>query len=263
MNRKTLEKIKNKFKKSGKLTKIFEKLQKEESIVKIARMASVLAIAALLLVFISSLNLEMSFARRQVGMQTNAILKGIGMNTTAYRHSVEIPRDSPLHQNATERLTALGMEKRELFESTQFLAQSLSPQDEEILKTYTQSLKEQGYRVYTSPMVIDIQERHEPSELAFQVDIVQQCVGWIGMFAIIALIISYPDAKKRDRFLGIILALPLVHLMNLFRLSTTIYAGWARGLEVFVLVHDALWRTLLIFWALLLWIIWIKYIVEK
>ncbi len=263
MEQKILEKIKNTFKTNNDEFKILGKLQKKEPLARIARMATVLAIAAILLVFISSLNLEMNFARRQVGLQTNFILQGIGMNTTAYQHSVTVPRDSPIHQNATDRLIDLGLEERELTRSTQFLAQSLPPEDEKILNTYTQKLREQGYRVYRSPMIIDIQERQEPSELAFQVDIVQQCVGWIGMFAITALIIAYPDAKKKDRFLGIVLTLPLIHIMNLVRLTTTIYAGWTRGIHAFEFVHDALWRTLLILWALVLWVIWIKYVVKK
>ncbi|MFW5902588.1 MAG: exosortase/archaeosortase family protein [archaeon] len=242
-----------------KMRRISCKLNKKQELYKISKFASTLALFAILLVFISSLNLEMRFPRRQVARQTNAVLQLGGMDTQFYENSVIIPMNSPILPEATERLTDLGMKEREIEGARQFLSESMRPNDEKILNYYTNNLKKQGHRIYTTPSLIDVNKRAEP----FQIDVVPECVGWIGMFAIIALILAYPDAKKREKFLGIVMALPLIHLMNLVRLSTTIYAGWNYGIKFLDFVHDFLWRTLLIFWALLLWLIWIKYIVNE
>ncbi len=250
-----MKKLSEKIKES-RLSEFTEKIQEKEKIIKIAKFASVLALAAILMSFISSLNLEMRFPRRQVAMHTNAVLQASSVDTQFYEHSIIIPEDSPVLEDASEKLTRIGMEERDIEGSRQFLATSLHPEDENIVDEYTKNLRAQGHIVYTSPALIDIQGTDEP----FQVDIIPECVGWIGMFAIVSLIIAYPDANKKDKFLGIVLSIPLVHLMNIVRLSTTIYAGWARGIQFLDLVHDFLWRTLLIIWALLLWIIWIKYI---
>ncbi len=241
-----------------KISKLTSKFQKKKELYKISKFAAILAFAAILLVLISSMNLEMRFARRQVARQTNAVLQLGGMNTQFYEHSVIIPNDSPALPEATDRLTKLGLHGREIEGATQFLSESMHHDDEEILHRYTNNLKAQGYRVYTTPALIDINKTGEP----FQIDVVPECVGWIGMFAIIALIIAYPDAKKQEKFLGVIMAVPLIHIMNIIRLSTTVYAGWAHGIKFLDIVHDFLWRTLLIIWALFLWIIWIKFIVE-
>lgn len=242
--------------------KIPVKIQEEEKLADLGRFVAVLTVASVLLFYISSLNLEMSFSRRQVALQTNGILRTAGVNSEFYRHSITIPEDSKALPEASERFGNLGMTRVRKKGSYQFLADSLHPQRERILNQYVGNLREEGYRVYTSPSLIYVRNG-ESNFKSFQVDIIPECVGWIGLFAVIALIIAYPGATWRERFLGTILAVPLMHLMNLIRLTTTIYAGWSQGIAFLNIVHDFLWKTLLIFWALFLWIIWVKFIVKE
>lgn len=230
----------------------------EEELSKIARFVIVIVLASLLLAYLSSLNLEMKFARRQVAQHTNTVLHGMGINSYFYDHSVKVPKSSNLLPKIDIQLTNLGMEEVKTEDSLHFLSGSLHPKRERVLNSYLQKVRSQGYRVYYSPATIMIPRKGGP----LQVDIIPECVGWLGLFAVIALIIAYPEASWRERILGISISIPLMYLMNLIRLSTTIYAGWAQGIDLLNVVHDVLWKTLLIFWALLLWIVWIKFIVE-
>ena len=96
-----------------------------------------------------------------------------------------------------------------------------------------------------------------------QVEIIPECVGWMGLFAIVALILAYPTVEWRKRMIGLILFIPLMYLVNILRLTTTIYAGYHYGMGVFEFVHSFLWKTVLIGFALLFWILWLYFIVDE
>ncbi len=244
------------------IKQIPDKLSEKQELYNLTRFTAILAIAAIALFYLSSLNLKMEFTRRQVAIQTTGVLQLTGINSSFYPHSAMIPKNSEALPEARQKFLNLGFREIPRENTTQFLSGPLHPQKQEVYNSYVQNLKEQGNRIYTSPAMITIQNPRKGIK-PFQVNLVPECVGWIGMFAVIALIIAYPDADKKERFLGIILSIPLIHLMNIVRLSTTIYAGWSMGKQTLHLVHDVLWKTILIIWALILWIIWIKYIVEK
>lgn len=238
--------------------RIPEKIQEEEKLYKLARFVAILAVFSILLVYLSSLNMEMKFPRRQVASQTNILVNAMGINSTFYDQSITIPSNSPVLPEAKQKLVNLGMQEFNQEGHSQFIANDLHPEREKILDSYVNGLRQQGYRVYYSPALLSINSE----QASFQVDIVPECVGWIGMFAVVALMIAYPDASHRNRFFGVIIAIPLMHLVNLVRLSTTVYAGWKYGMSFLNIVHDFLWKTLLIFWALFLWIFWVKFVVE-
>jgi exosortase/archaeosortase family protein len=85
-------------------------------------------------------------------------------------------------------------------------------------------------------------------------------VGWIGFFAVSALILAYPRKTLRSKLFGVAIALPLMYVMNILRLGTTLASWYYGGARVLDFTHDLLWRTVLIFWALALWLFWVKYI---
>ena len=95
-----------------------------------------------------------------------------------------------------------------------------------------------------------------------QVEIVQECVGWLGLFAVAALILAYPRVPWGKRVFGLAFALPIMYIINLLRVFTTLYLGYHHGQEVFEFVHSVLWKTLLVGFALLIWWLWLKFVVD-
>lgn len=83
------------------------------------------------------------------------------------------------------------------------------------------------------------------------------CTGYRSLFLLIALIFAFPSAWKK-KLKGIFLFIPVVWLVNIIRIGTTILAGYGFGIEVFDITHLFLWREGLVFLILFLWIIWIK-----
>lgn len=235
----------------------FKRLQDEDKVRDLARFVIVLTVAALLLNFVSSAGLNMTEPRRHVAQQTNGFIQFLGVNSTLYRHSVVVPGNSQKLLKAREKLVEIGLTKSGHEAGEQFLASSLPPASEEVLGEYLNSLEEQGYTVHYSPALLGVW-----GEEKFQVDVVPECVGWIGLFAVVALIVAYPHADWKDRVLGVALTVPLMYMVNLFRLTTTIYAGWTWGTPVMEVVHGLLWKVLLITCALVLWIAWIRLVVE-
>ncbi|MFH0987069.1 MAG: exosortase/archaeosortase family protein [Candidatus Micrarchaeota archaeon] len=95
------------------------------------------------------------------------------------------------------------------------------------------------------------------------IDIIPECVGWIGMFAIAALIFAYPRASMKNRLVGLAIFVPLMYLVNIVRLVITVAAGYYGSADNLFFMHSFLWRVLLIVAALGFWVIWIKYIARK
>jgi exosortase/archaeosortase family protein len=98
---------------------------------------------------------------------------------------------------------------------------------------------------------------------SLQVRIIPECVGWMGVFAVVALILAYPAVEWKKRMLGLIVFIPLMYFVNILRLTTTIFAGYHYGMDVFDFVHSFLWKTVLIGFALLFWILWLHFIVDE
>ena len=92
--------------------------------------------------------------------------------------------------------------------------------------------------------------------------IVNECVGWMGIFAVTALILAYPGVSWKKRAKGILVAVPTLYAVNLMRLVTTFSAGYYFGSGALYFTHDLLWRTVLIIFALLFWSAWIYFSVE-
>ena len=54
-----------------------------------------------------------------------------------------------------------------------------------------------------------------------------------------------------------------MHLVNISRLVTTFWSGYYYGADVMYFVHDLLWKSVLVAFALLFWLVWIEYAVKK
>ncbi len=95
-----------------------------------------------------------------------------------------------------------------------------------------------------------------------EVEIIPACVGWIGLFAVSALIIAYPARLKKKLF-GLALALPAMYTVNILRLFTTVIIGYYKGINALAFAHNFLWKTTLILSAFIIWVAWIWFVVEE
>ena len=88
-------------------------------------------------------------------------------------------------------------------------------------------------------------------------EINMDCTGWKSMYALAALTVATPSKqKKKLKFLVIVL--PLIFVINYFRILTTIVLAFQYGFQYLDIVHTFLWREGLIFAVLAIWYIWLK-----
>lgn len=90
------------------------------------------------------------------------------------------------------------------------------------------------------------------------IEIIRDCVGWKSMLAFASLIVAVPKIKLRKRLYGILIGVPIIFVMNAFRLATTFYISSIFGVEVFDFVHKFLWQVGLIVLILAMWVFWLK-----
>ncbi|HOJ34017.1 MAG TPA: archaeosortase/exosortase family protein [Candidatus Hydrogenedentes bacterium] len=96
----------------------------------------------------------------------------------------------------------------------------------------------------------------------FVFSIAPEC-GAVEVFAIfIAGVLALPYPMKK-RFLGIVLGVPLLYIINIFRLSILGYIGVRySNPEMFRFVHEYLWQGLYVVFAAALWLAWTEYIAK-
>jgi len=88
-------------------------------------------------------------------------------------------------------------------------------------------------------------------------DINWDCTGWKSMYALFALIFATPFALGKKLW-GLLL-IPLVCLINIFRIVFMFLFVKTYGLANYELVHATLWSWGLVAAILILWIVWIKF----
>lgn len=89
------------------------------------------------------------------------------------------------------------------------------------------------------------------------VGIIWDCVGWKSALALLALVWAVPGVSNKKRLPALWLV-PALLVLNIFRLATTILAGYLWGGWAFDLVHLTLWRYGLTIIIFLLWVGWMK-----
>jgi exosortase/archaeosortase family protein len=89
------------------------------------------------------------------------------------------------------------------------------------------------------------------------------CTGYRSMLAFLGLVLALPRVELKKRAKGLLFGLPTIYLINLARVFTTIWIAVRFGEELIEIVHTFLWREGLIFFLLLLWILWIKFVVKQ
>jgi len=95
--------------------------------------------------------------------------------------------------------------------------------------------------------------------------VVPEC-GAIEVMAIyLAAIIAFPTRWRR-RVAGLIVGLPIMYFVNVFRLSCLAVVGaldTTRERWVFSFAHEYIWQTVYIVFVVAVWLVWIEYVVKR
>ncbi|MEM0372642.1 MAG: exosortase/archaeosortase family protein [archaeon] len=219
---------------------------------------SVLAAASMFLAYFSAAYTEMTFEKRTVAGHMALALNAVGIDAVKYNNVVRIHGNELARATISKPIARYFSEAMEYGDVLELRAASLSREDEGIVSAYVREQQAIGNRVYLSTATVS-----SVSNPFLEIDIIPECVGWLGIFAVSALIIAYPRVEWRKRILGLVIALPLMHAVNVIRLATTFAAGYYFSPEALYFTHDILWKTVLVFWALALWLFWVYFVVEE
>lgn len=94
----------------------------------------------------------------------------------------------------------------------------------------------------------------------FAIDVRRGCDGVQAMAIYVAAIIAYPTTLGA-RLLGLAVGLPLLALLNVFRLASLFLVG-LRAPELFEDTHVLVWQSLMILFTLLVWAGWERLVVH-
>jgi exosortase/archaeosortase family protein len=103
-----------------------------------------------------------------------------------------------------------------------------------------------------------------------QIVIDADCIGWKSMYMFFALVLATPIREKeklknkikkffpKTKLKALVIGIPVLFIINFFRILTTILIGYYFGISYFNVAHTILWREGLIFAVLLIWFLWLK-----
>lgn len=95
----------------------------------------------------------------------------------------------------------------------------------------------------------------------FSIEIVRQCTGIFEVMTLTACILAYP-ASKEKKFAGIVFAIPVIYIFNMFRLVFLSILGIYYP-SIFEAVHDYLLQLSFVFLVIFFWILWIEKVVKS
>lgn len=94
----------------------------------------------------------------------------------------------------------------------------------------------------------------------FAVRIITECTGLYESLILIAAVLAY-RASWRERLLGVVAGTALLYFMNVLRIAFLLVVG-RHAPELFDFAHVYFWQTLLAVFIVLLWLVWIRYVVQ-
>ena len=150
---------------------------------------AILTIAALMLNYLLTLRPEMTMEKRLVGGYTTAVLRLMGVNAVMYENVVRINKFEE-QANAVFTLNRYMDEMTWHGEQAELRSLKLHPDDAEIVESFIDEQRREGHPIYYSTATV-IAFNHGITE----VDVIPECVGWMGLFAVTALIFT----KKINR----------------------------------------------------------------
>ena len=85
------------------------------------------------------------------------------------------------------------------------------------------------------------------------------CTAIRSMFAFIGLVFALPKVKIDKKIRAVLWGLPVIYIVNIIRIVTTILVGVKFSVEKLDFIHTLLWREGLILLIIVMWLLWIKY----
>ena len=90
------------------------------------------------------------------------------------------------------------------------------------------------------------------------VQIIKDCIGWKSSLALFGLMFAVRNVKLAARIKGLLVGVPLLFLLNIFRIFSSIYLTTIFGIQNFRFIHDFLWQWGLIVAVLGIWVYWLN-----
>lgn len=105
-------------------------------------------------------------------------------------------------------------------------------------------------------------DKNVETSYQFAFHVVSEC-GAIEVMAIFfSAVIAFPTLWKK-RLIGLVCGLPLMYLLNIFRLTLLAIIGAVdRGGQWFKFTHEYLWQAVYIVFVVVVWMIWIEFVVR-
>lgn len=88
------------------------------------------------------------------------------------------------------------------------------------------------------------------------INISPDCTGWKSMIAYFSLLMAVPNVKMKKRLLGLV-GIPVIYIMNIFRISYLVWLGANYGIEALQSAHMFLWRIGFPVLILIAWLGWL------
>ncbi len=95
----------------------------------------------------------------------------------------------------------------------------------------------------------------------FSAEIITECTAIFPIMIFLAAVIAYPSRWKQKLW-GIVLGVPAILFVNLIRLVSLFYIGYWFP-SIFETAHLLVWQSLIIFFAVLFWLIWVELFVHR
>ncbi len=95
----------------------------------------------------------------------------------------------------------------------------------------------------------------------FSAEIITECTAIFPLMIFLAAVIAYPSAWKKKLW-GMALGVPAILFVNLIRLVSLFYIGYWFP-NVFEAAHLLVWQSLIIFFAVLFWLVWVEFFVHR
>lgn len=99
------------------------------------------------------------------------------------------------------------------------------------------------------------------SSKIFSIEIIFECTAIFPIMIFLAAVVAYPCTWKKKLW-GIALGVPAILFVNLIRLVSLVYIGhWFPSW--FETAHLLVWQPLIIFFAVLFWLVWVEVFVHR
>jgi exosortase H (IPTLxxWG-CTERM-specific) len=95
----------------------------------------------------------------------------------------------------------------------------------------------------------------------FSAEIITECTAIFPLMIFLAAVVAYPCAWKKKLW-GMALGVPAIMVINLIRLISLFYIGYWFP-SAFETAHLLVWQSLIIFFAVLVWLVWVEWFVHR